>query len=137
MKWSIHHVNVPVHDVRQARHFYRVVLGLADGPTPKTIGGGSGVFERGGDAYDLLGDGDGGLHIMKPIPGFAVDNKLTLNPTINGHFAINVSDIDAVRRRLVEAGVYFCDAGNISATGMRQIYLYDPSMNCVEINQVG
>lgn len=137
MQWSIHHINVPVHDVQQSRVFYRDVIGLSDGPTPKTIGAGAGVFERSTEAYDLLGDGDGGLHIMKPIATFATDNKLAINPTITGHFAIRVSDLDAVRHRLRKAGVFFCDAGDFSMPGVRQIYLYDPSMNCIEINQAG
>src|SRR3546814_1455000 len=73
------------------------------------------------------------LHIMKPIATFAMDNKLAINPTITGHFAIRVSDLDAVRHRLRKAGVFSCDAGNFSMPGVRQIYLYDPSMNCIEI----
>lgn len=136
MNWSIHHVNIPAHDVRKVAHFYKTILGLQDGATPKTIGGGHGTFERSDDAYVFIGEGDRGLHIVKPIPSFAADNNFTINPVVSGHFAISVRDIEAVKQRLHEAGIFFCNAGNYAMPGVRQLYVYDPSMNCVEINQV-
>lgn len=136
MKWSIHHVNLPSHNVRESAEFYKTVLGLEDGPTPKTIGGGHGNFERSDDAYVFIGDGDRGLHLVKPIPSFAKDNNFTINPVVAGHFAITVDDLDEVKRRLDEAGIFYSDAGNYAMSGVRQLYLYDPSMNCIEINQV-
>ena len=76
-----------------------------------------------------------GLHIVKPVPRFAKDNGLFHNPTIGGHVAITVPDLEVVKRRLEAAGVLFSDAGQYAMLGYRQIYLYDPSMNLIEINQ--
>ena len=72
---------------------------------------------------------------MKPVPRFAKDNGLFHNPTIGGHVAITVPDLEVVKRRLEAAGVLFSDAGQYAMLGYRQIYLYDPSMNLIEINQ--
>jgi len=57
------------------------------------------------------------------------------NPTIGGHVAITVLDLDAVKRRLEAAGILYSDAGQYAMAGYRQIYLYDPSMNLLEVNQ--
>jgi catechol 2,3-dioxygenase-like lactoylglutathione lyase family enzyme len=136
MNWSIHHVNLPAHNVQESASFYKEILGLADGPTPKTIGAGHGKFERSSDAYVFIGDGDRGLHIVRPIPSFARDNGFTINPVVSGHFAITVPDLAAVRRRLDAAGIFYCNAGDYAMPGVRQLYVYDPSMNCVEVNQI-
>ena len=74
--------------------------------------------------------------IVKPIPTFARDNNLPLNPTIGGHVAITVTDLAAVKRRLDAADVVYADVGEYAMAGMRSLYLYDPAMNVVEINQV-
>ncbi|MEH2498894.1 catechol 2,3-dioxygenase-like lactoylglutathione lyase family enzyme [Bradyrhizobium sp. AZCC 1678] len=136
MDWSIHHINLPAHDVRESTRFYRDLIGLTDGPTPKTVGKGSGKFQRTERAFVCIGDGDRGLHIMKPMPNFASDNGFSVNPVISGHLAITVRDLDAVKRRLHAAGIFYADAGNFSMPEVRQIYVYDPSMNCIEINEV-
>ena len=136
MDWSIHHVNVPAHNVRESANFYRSILGLADGQTPKTIGRSYGNFERTEDAYVFLGEGDRGIHIVKPIPSFAADNNFKINPVISGHFAITVPDLDEVKRRLDQAGIFYSYAGDYAMPGVRQLYVYDPSMNCIEINEI-
>lgn len=136
MDWAIHHVNLPAHNVRESERFYREVLGLKNGPTPHTIQGAFGAFTMTGDNFALIGDGNRGFHLTKPSPAFARDNGLVVNPTISGHIAISVPDIAAVKKRLDEAGILYADAGDYAMGGVPQIYLYDPSMNCLEINQV-
>ena len=42
---------------------------------------------------------------------------------------------EAVKRRLEAAGIMYSDAGQYAMLGYRQIYLYDPSMNLIEVNQ--
>ena len=77
-----------------------------------------------------------GLHIVKAITSFARDNKFIHNPTIGGHFAICVPDVNAVKAKLTSEGIVVSDAGVYAMAGMHQIYCYDPSMNIVEINEV-
>jgi catechol 2,3-dioxygenase-like lactoylglutathione lyase family enzyme len=138
--WSIHHVNLPAHDVREAAAFYAAIFGMAEEPFQRPAGAGNfrsdaaalALFPQPGAASRGVNDG---LHIVKPVPGFARDNALHHNPTIGGHVAITVPDLEAVKRRLDAAGVLYSDAGQYAMLGYRQIYLYDPSMNLIEVNQ--
>lgn len=142
MTWKIHHVNLPAHDVRESAAFYAAIFGMQEGTFQRPSAGGNfrsdpaaiAAFEQ--DDAERMGLGvNNGLHIVKPMPSFARDNGLAHNPTIGGHVAITVPDLDAVMRRLDAAGVLYSDAGQYAMLGFRQIYLYDPSMNLIEINQ--
>ncbi len=154
-RWEIHHVNVPAHDVRESAAFYSAIFGMREGVFQRPAGGGNfrsdpaalatfeqvdlpGSVARGPDNAPPGSAARGpnnGLHIVKPVPRFAKDNGLFHNPTIGGHVAITVPDLEVVKRRLEAAGVLFSDAGQYAMLGYRQIYLYDPSMNLIEINQ--
>lgn len=142
MSWAIHHVNLQATDVRATAAFYTNVLGMAEGrwvfppreqtgaisndPSRLTIFPGP-VAARGENA---------GLHLIRPDPAFARENGLDHNPSIGGHVAIQVADLDAVIVRLKAAGIPYSDAGTFAIPNMRHIYVYDPSMNLLEINQV-
>jgi catechol 2,3-dioxygenase-like lactoylglutathione lyase family enzyme len=82
-----------------------------------------------------LGSDNRGLHIIRPDAGFGYRNGFAHNPSIGGHPAFAVPDIQAVMRRLRDADVVFSDAGTYAMTGYHQVYLYDPSYNLIEINQ--
>lgn len=142
MSWAIHHVNLQAVDVRATAAFYANILGMAEGrwvfppreqtgaisadPARLTIFPGP-VAARGENA---------GLHLIRPDPAFARQNGLDHNPSIGGHVAIQVADLDAVIGRLRAAGIPYSDAGTFAIPNMRHIYVYDPSMNLLEINQV-
>lgn len=140
MTWKIHHVNLPAHDVRETAAFFTAIFGMREGVFQRPAVGGDfrsdpaalAAFEQ--DGAEALGPNNG-LHIVKPVPGFAKANGLDHNPTIGGHVAITVPDLDTVKRRLDEAGIQYSDAGQYAMLGFRQLYLYDPSMNLIEINQ--
>jgi catechol 2,3-dioxygenase-like lactoylglutathione lyase family enzyme len=134
LNWSIHHVTLQTHDVKKSAAFYRDILGLQNG-APHTIGTGTGDMEINSEVLAVVGDGNRGLHLLTPHPHFARDAGFSINPAMGGHVAISVDDIDAVKRRLDEAGVYYQDAGEHAAPGWSQIYLYDPSGNLIEVNQ--
>ena len=134
--WTIHHVNLPAHDVREAAAFYAAIFGMAEGVFQRPQGRGN--FRSDAAALAVFPEAEvpnTGLHIVKPVPAFARDNGLHHNPTIGGHVAISVPDIEAVKRRLEAAGILYSDAGQYAMLGYRQIYLYDPSMNLIEVNQ--
>ncbi len=133
--WHVHHVNLPAHDVRRAAAFYADLIGLEEGVWHAADG--SPVRDYAVDPTQLaiFGDDNRGLHIVKPNAAFAKQNGFDHNPTIGGHFAITVKDLDAVAARLAAAGALYTDAGSYAMAGMRQLYAYDPSMNLVEINQ--
>lgn len=135
MAWSLHHVNLPAHDVRAMVAFYSNVFGMQEIPFPWSSND-RGALETGSDFVALFQDHNGRqIHICKPTPSLSWDNNLRLHPVINGHLAIEVDDIEEVGHRLRTAGLPFDDAGRWAMQGYRQLYCYDPSMNVVEINQ--
>ena len=133
--WGIHHVNLQANDVRESAAFLSEIAGMTEGAWDR--GGTEGDFSI--DPSDLtilpLGDGNRGLHLIKPDPAFGKRNGFTVNPSIGGHPAFMVPDIKAVMARMDAAGWLYDDAGVYAMPGMHQIYTYDPAMNVVEINQ--
>lgn len=128
--WRIHHANVMAHDVRQSAEFYTNVLGMqATDPDFKPD------YRSDREVAWFEAEGSAQLHISKPITTFARDSGFHLDPILRGHVAITVDDIEAVKGRLRDRGVYFADPGNWALNDYYQIYTYDPSMNCLEINQ--
>ena len=77
-----------------------------------------------------------GLHLIKPDPEFARKNQLDHNPSIGGHVALQVDNLDAVIQRLKTAGVPYSLTGTFAIPKMRHLYCYDPSMNLLEINEM-
>ena len=134
--WYIHHVNLPSHDVRQSVAFYRDVIGLAESEWAYPDDGQRGNFRRDPDHVALFGNDNRGLHIVKPAADFANNNGFMHNPTIGGHYAITVPDIDVIIARLAQTAVIYTDAGTYAMAGTRQVYVFDPEARFVEINQV-
>ena len=133
--WKLHHVNIQAADVRSSVQFLAVNLGLKEGSwrAPDTKGDFS--IEPTDLSVFPLGAYNGGLHIIKPDPGFALRNNFAHNPSIGGHPAIVVQDIQAVKNRLEAEDVLITDAGIYAMVDMHQIYCLDPSGNVIEINQ--
>lgn len=142
MTWSIHHVNLPAPDVRASAAFYRDVLGLAEGTW--TFPPAAHVGHISADPAQLTlfpsatasQGANAGLHLIRPEPEFARKNGLDHNPSIGGHLAIQVADLDAVIARLTAAGIPFSYAPTFAIPNMRHVYVYDPAMNLLEINEV-
>lgn len=134
--WFIHHVNLPAHDVRRTAKFFSDLVGLEEGVWQTAADSPVTDIVTDGAKLALFGDDNRGIHVSKPAPDFAKRNGFDHNPTVGGHFAVTVADLDVVHERMKSAGVLVTDAGSYAMAGMRQLYAYDPSMNLVEINQV-
>lgn len=135
MGWSIHHVNLEARDVRGAVRFYTEILGMTE--RPWAFPSRRGYLPGAPDRLALLGDGrDGhsGLHLIAPDPDFAARNDLAFNPSVGGHVAIRVPDLDAVIARLRAAGVPHSVTGEFAIPGLRHVYVEDPAGNLLEIN---
>jgi len=140
--WSIHHVNLPATDVRASARFYSEILGMAEGswvfPPADQVGHISAdparltVFP----SQTTAKGANAGLHLILPEPEFARKNGFDHNPSIGGHVAIQVPDLDVVMERLKAAGIPFSYAPTFAIPQMRHIYVYDPAMNLLEINEV-
>ena len=100
-----------------ARAFYGDVLGMPELPKPEAIRGRGGVWFAAGAQE---------LHIGVEEP-FA--------PARKAHPGLVVSDIDAVRARLVEAGHEPED--NAAIEGVRRLFVHDPFGNRLEVRQAG
>ena len=133
MGWFIHHVNIQAHDVQESAAFYREVLGMEEGAWRFPAGV---DLQMGSDRLVLFGTENRGVHIVRPESRFQQRFGLSHNPTIGGHFAVNVPDADAVKKRLKAAGYEVSDAGVYAMAGVRQLYVWDPSYNLVEINAI-
>lgn len=135
MAWSIHHVNLQARDVRKTAAFYAAIMGMEekDWVFPQARG----YIPGDPDKLALFADGrdsHSGLHLIAPDDEFARKNNLSHNPSVGGHVAFEVDDLDAVIARLTAAGIRFSDAGTFAIPGMRHIYVEDPEGNLIEIN---
>ena len=133
MSWFIHHVNIEAHDVQESVVFYRDVLGLSQGKWNYPDGAELGL---GADKLAVFGDYNRGIHIVHPDAAFQQRHELAHNPTVGGHFAINVLDAEVVKQRLEASGYLVSDAGTYAMAGVRQLYVWDPFYNLVEINEI-
>jgi len=134
-KWKLHHVNLQAADVRKSVEFLTMNLGLREGSWKAPQEKGDFSIEPKDLSVFPLGAFNGGLHIIKPDPGFALRNNFAHNPSIGGHPAVAVQDILAVKNRLEREDIQVTDAGTYAMRAMHQIYCLDPSGNVIEINQ--
>lgn len=134
MKWALHHANLQVYDIEESIAFYRDILGLEVG-APHTIG--SSFADLGVNETNLavIGDGNKGLHLLKPLPDFSERTGTPINSAIGGHTAIEVEDLARVKRNLESRGIFHADRGDWAMPGVYQVYVYDPSGNLIELNQ--
>lgn len=139
---TIHHVNLPANDVRASAKFYTEIIGMSEGswvfPPAEQVGHISSDTSRLTilPATTRAKGENAGLHLIKPEPEFARKNQLDHNPSIGGHVALQVDDLDAVIQRLQVAGIPYSLTGTFAIPGMRHLYCYDPSMNLLEINEM-
>lgn len=133
--WHIHHVNLQAQHVRDAVAFYTGVIGMAEGRWRAAAKRGDFSIDPAELAVLTNANDNSGLHIIRPDAGFAYRNRFAHNPSIGGHPAFCVPDVQAVKARLEAAGVLVSDAGVYAMAGMHQIYVLDPSANMIEVNQ--
>lgn len=136
MRWSIHHVNICSPNLARTRYFMTELLGLSEGtwdyPDPEQMG----EVGHGQDTLAFYGTENRGIHAVRPIATFPTDNNLMLNPTLGGHVAITVPDVNALMLALDKASIPYSDAGIYAMRGIHQVYVYDPSWNVIEFNQI-
>ena len=133
--WYIHHVNRQAHDVPKTAAFYSNLIGIEPGVFVTPSADKIGDFDRSNNSLAVFGPENRGLHLVRGMVTFHVDNNLMHNPTFGGHVALTVPSVEAVMKRMDKAGHLYSDAGTYAMAGMHQVYTYDPSMNFIEINQ--
>lgn len=134
MSWTIHHVNLAAHDVRKTASFFESILGMEETRLDLVAGQAGRPSDPDHLAY-FPEEKPRSIHIARPDPEFARDRNMWLNPTVGGHLALRVDDMDAVKRNLDALLWPYYDAGEFAVPGIRNIYFFDPSMNMIEVNQ--
>jgi catechol 2,3-dioxygenase-like lactoylglutathione lyase family enzyme len=121
----IHHMNVAIDDIDEARHFYRDILGLPEIARPNV--GRPGLW---------FGCGGNELHLSVQ-PGLRGGRTgLSLHPNerpdrLGGHVAYTMSgDLDEIAQHLEAAAVPYVRG----QAGLPQIFCEDPAGNLVELN---
>lgn len=116
----IHHVSLPVSNLRRAKEFYRDIICLKEIKRPDF--GFEGVWFR---------IGEGQLHLI-------VDETLPKNPqsiidTRGPHFALRVDDYHKTVEWLKQKEVEIVEKPN-SRSGFAQIFCCDPDGNIIELH---
>ena len=112
---GVHHISLNVDDADAARDFYVDILGFRVDPRPDLGFPGYWLGIADGRQVHLIGEAD--------VPG-----------NLGQHFALHVTDLDAVVAELRSKGVEVSDPKS-QPTGARQSFACDPSGNMVEFHQ--
>lgn len=114
----LHHVSFAVKDLDRSREFFGNVVGLSEIPRP--------AFDFRGAWFAI---GDRQLHLIeqKDPGGGAVSGRISRSD----HMALEVADVDAVRKTLDEAGIPYQAGGN-EALGFTQVFCSDPDGHTIE-----
>lgn len=110
---GLHHVSINVRDVSAARAFYVDVLGLTERTDRPDFSFGGAWLDAGGQQIHLI--------------------EADVPPSLGQHFALAVSDLDAVVTELRGQGIKVTDPVPVG-TG-RQSFLDDPAGNRVELQE--
>lgn len=111
---ELNHVALDVSDVAVSARFYGDVLGLSSLPRP--------AFSFPGAWFRLGAQQE--LHL--------IEGKAEVGSLRTGHFALLVSNLDAVAKRLTAAEVEF-RGPKARPDGARQIFTSDPDGNVIEL----
>jgi catechol 2,3-dioxygenase-like lactoylglutathione lyase family enzyme len=115
---EVHHIQVtiPQGAEEQGRQFYCHLLGLTEIEKPEVLQTRGGFWLQVGDRQVHVGTEDG------------VERKVT-----KAHIAYQVNDIDALRTRLQENGVFIQD--DVPLPGLARFQIRDPFGNRIEFVQ--
>jgi catechol 2,3-dioxygenase-like lactoylglutathione lyase family enzyme len=127
-KFDIQHVGVISDDVPRLSRFYEEVIGLEPKQTPP-------AQSRLMMDFRWLRLGEHELHVVERSPGFERRAGVSINPSLQPHFAVRVDDMEALKRRLEASGTEWVDWGRIGIAGLNQIFVRDPDGNVVEFEQ--
>ena len=135
LKWKFHHMNLESYDVRGSVNFFDYYLNINEGSwkAPEKIGDVN--INKNQLAILPLNKNFGGMHINQADFTFSWRNKFIHNPTIGGHPAFSIKNIQQFIDKLKKHKIPFTDAKIYAMPNIYQVYLYDPNANVIEINQ--
>jgi catechol 2,3-dioxygenase-like lactoylglutathione lyase family enzyme len=130
---SLHHLGLSVADLDRAKAWYEEVLGL-ESEFDFEFPGLRGSMMSSPDGYRLeLLEREGSMDGLK---GAQPDDALLTRGY--GHFALEVSDLDALHDRLVAGGAgAVWDPRPSPEPGVRMAFVHDPEGNLIELLERG
>jgi len=131
----IHHMNLESLDVRESVHFISDLIGLKEGNWVAPNDKGDFSIDKKELSLFPISNDNKGLHFIKPDEGFDFRNNFIHNPSIGGHPAFSVKNINLIKEKLDNLNILYSDANVYAMPGFHQIYLYDANANTLEINQ--
>ena len=133
--WNFHHINLECYDVRLSVNFLNKNFNMTEGEwlAPPELGDVN--INPNQLAIFNLDNNHSGIHINKADFLFSWRNKFIHNPTIGGHPAFNIKDINQFLIKLEKLEIPFTDAKVYAMPDIHQVYLFDPNANIIEINQ--
>lgn len=126
--FRIQHVGVVARDVERLVAFYRDVIGLETMATPA-------AQSPRVPPFSWLRLGAHELHVVGRDEALGRDLGISINPSLQPHFAVRIDDLAALKRRLDESGTEWIDWGRLGIRGLNQIFVRDPNGNVVEFEQ--
>ncbi len=127
---ALDHVNVITADLEGSARFYAEVFGLEprDGPPPLTHENARWMYDAAGRAV---------VHLNSLACPRAYDRAVNPGPTgALHHVALRCSGYEELRARLLERGLDH-RINEVTAIGLKQIFVLDPSQVLLELNFFG
>lgn len=119
---ALHHISLVTRNTQRSVAFYRDVLGFREIKRPNFDFSGAWLF-----AYGVQ------IHIIEnasqaPATGGPIDSRAN-------HHAFAVSDVEAVKRLLVELEIEYRE--QLNAGGIQQVFFHDPDGHHIEVAVYG
>jgi len=127
---ALDHVNIITPDVEGTARFYAELLDLEprDGPPPLTHENARWMYDRSGRAI---------LHINSLDCPRAYDREVRQGPTgALHHVALRCQGYEELRARLARRGLEHT-LNEVTAAGLRQVFVLDPNQVLLELNFFG
>jgi catechol 2,3-dioxygenase-like lactoylglutathione lyase family enzyme len=127
---SLDHVNIITPDLEGTARFYAELLDLEprDGPPPLTHDTARWMYDAAGRAV---------LHLNSVDCRRSYDREVHVGPTGSvHHVALRCSGFEELRARLVRRGLEH-KINNVTAVGLKQIFVLDPNQVLLELNFFG
>jgi catechol 2,3-dioxygenase-like lactoylglutathione lyase family enzyme len=126
---GLNHVALVVGDVERSRRFYGGVLEMEEIPRPSNFHFPGAWFRRGSAELHLIGEGSPG-RARQLRPDYSPEE---LEAGYGAHFALEVEDLEPVRREVEERGAEVVGEPRPRGDGVAQMYLRDPDGYLVEL----